>query len=247
MTTPSVHTVDHEIADAASEPLRLIVVSAGVSDPSSTRLLADRTAQRAIDLLHEAGVAASVGVIELGPLAVDIAQSIVSGFPSTRLQSAIERLAAADAVIASTPVYKAGISGLFKSFVDVLDNDLLIATPVILAATAGTARHAMVVDEQLRPLFAFLRAIPVPTSLFAAPEDWGASALGERIDRAATELVLLLRSGVGRSIADSAWTGYQHRFSGNATRAERETADVDFDTDLMRLAAGGGAVATRPV
>jgi len=179
-------------------------------------------------------------VIELGPLAVEIAQAIVSGFSGERVQAAIERLAGADAVIASTPVYKAGMSGLFKSFVDLLDNDLLIATPIVLAATAGTARHAMVVDEQLRPLFAFLRAIPVPTSLFAAPEDWGSSTLGERIERAATELVLLLRSGVGRSIADHAWAGYQHQFSGNATRAERDAADVDFDTDLMRLAAGGG-------
>jgi FMN reductase len=220
--------------------VRLVVISAGVSDPSSSRLLADRTAQKTIDLLREAGVPASLSVIELGPLAVDIAQAIVSGFPGARLQAAIERLAAADAVIASTPVYKAGISGLFKSFVDVLDNDLLIAKPVILAATAGTARHAMVADEQLRPLFAFLRTLPVPTSLFAAPEDWGSPALGERIERAATELVLLLRSGVGPSIAERAWTGYQHQFSGNATRADRAASDVDFDTDLMRLAAGGG-------
>ncbi|WP_022885682.1 CE1759 family FMN reductase [Glaciibacter superstes] len=222
-----------------SSPVRLVVVSAGVSEPSSTRLLADRTAQKVLDLLREAGTPATVGVVELGPLAVDIAQAIVSGFPGERLQDAINRLAEADALIASTPVYKAGISGLFKSFADVLDNDLLIAKPVILAATAGTARHAMVVDEQLRPLFAFLRAIPAPTSLFAAPEDWGGSALGERIDRAATELVLLLQSGVGRSIADSAWTGYQHQFNGNATRAERGADDVDFSTDLMRMAAGG--------
>ncbi len=223
------------------EPMRLVVISAGVSEPSSTRLLADRAAQKTFDLLREAGVPATVGVIELAPLAVDIARAIVSGFPNERLQSAIERLATADAIIASTPVYKAGISGLFKSFADVLDNDLLIAKPVILAATAGTARHAMVADEQLRPLFAFLRALPVPTSLFAAPEDWGGSALGDRIERAATELVLLMRSGVGRSIADSAWTGYQHQFGGNATRADREASDVDFSTDLMRLAAGGGS------
>ncbi len=242
MTTGPSPSPAHDEADSA---VRLVVISAGVSDPSSTRLLADRTAQKTLDLLRDAHVAASVGVIELGPLAVDIAQAIVSGFPGQRLQSAIERLAAADAVIASTPVYKAGISGLFKSFADVLDNDLLIAKPVILAATAGTARHAMVVDEQLRPLFAFLRAMPVPTSLFAAPEDWGSSTLGDRIERAATELVLLLQSGVGRSIADSAWSGYQHQFSGNATRADRAAADVDFSTDLMRLAAGGGIVATR--
>lgn len=219
--------------------VQLVVISAGVSEPSSTRLLADRIAQKSIDLLREAGTPAAVGVIELGPLAVDIARAIVSGFPGERLQKAIERLAAADAVIASTPVYKAGISGLFKSFADVLDNDLLIAKPVVLAATAGTSRHAMVVDEQLRPLFAFLRALPVPTSLFAAPEDWGSSTLAGRIERAATELVLFVRSGVGQAIADSAWTGYQHQFSGNAIRAERATADVDFSTDLMRLAAGG--------
>ena len=240
MTTHVSSTLRPVESDAAAAPVRLVVVNAGVSDPSSSRLLADRTAQKAIDLLRESGTDAVVSVIELGPLAVEIAQAIVSGFPGERVQAAIERLAGADAVIASTPVYKAGMSGLFKSFVDLLDNDLLIATPIVLAATAGTARHAMVVDEQLRPLFAFLRAIPVPTSLFAAPEDWGSSTLGERIERAATELVLLLRSGVGRSIADHAWAGYQHQFSGNATRAERDAADVDFDTDLMRLAAGGG-------
>jgi FMN reductase len=84
----------------------------------------------------------------------------------------------------------------------------------------------------------------VPTSLFAAPEDWGGTALAERIERAATELVMLLKSGVGRTIADSAWRGYQHQFAGNATRADRAADDVDFDTDLMRLAAGGGARAT---
>ncbi|MFB6704089.1 CE1759 family FMN reductase [Streptomyces sp. NPDC056333] len=237
----SLNTSDPHDSAEPDDPLRLVVVSAGVSEPSSTRLLADRTAQKVLDLLLESGRSATVGVIELGPLAVDIAQAIVSGYPGERLKTAFERLAAADAVIASTPVYKAGISGLLKSFADVLDNDLLIAKPVILAATAGTSRHAMVVDEQLRPLFAFLRALPVPTSLFAAPEDWGQAALGDRIQRAATELVLLLRSGVGRSIADSAWTGYQHQFGGNATRAEHTVEDVDFTTDLMRLAAGGTA------
>ncbi|MET8824642.1 CE1759 family FMN reductase [Streptomyces sp. NPDC004610] len=220
-------------------PVTLVVVSAGVSEPSSSRLLADRTAQKTLDLLHEVGDRATAGVIELGPLAVDIAQALVSGFPGDRLRAALERLAAADAVIVSTPVYKAGISGVLKSFLDVLDNDLLIAKPVILAATAGTARHATVVDDHLRPLFAFLRALPVPTSLFAAPEDWADRALGHRIERAATELTLLIHSGVGPAIADGAWTRYTHHFASTATRAEHTADDVDFTTDLMRLAAGG--------
>jgi FMN reductase len=222
-----------------TQPLRLVVLTAGVGVPSSTRLLADRVAQKTIDLLQNDGIDATVAVIELNELAVDIARAITSGLPSPDLQESMRTLARSDAVIASTPVYKAGISGLFKSFIDVIEGDILIAKPVVLAATAGTSRHAMVVDDQLRPLFAFLRTITAPTSLFAAPEDWGSSSLGERIERAARELVALLRSDISRSIADTSWSAYQHQFSGTATRAERTADDVDFDTDLMRLAAGG--------
>lgn len=219
--------------------LSVVVISAGVSDPSSTRLLADRIAQKTVDTLRASDLDATVTVIDLAPIAVEIAQSIVSGIPKDKVQTAIERLAAADVIVASTPVYKAAISGLFKSFIDLVDNDLLVAKPVVLAATGGTARHAMVVDDQLRPLFAFLRAIPVPTSLYAAPEDWGSPELGRRIARAATEATMLVASGAPRQIADDNWSGYQHQFAGNATRAERTAADVDFSTDLMRLAAGG--------
>jgi FMN reductase len=228
-----------DLETTAREALRVVLLSAGTGNPSSTRLLGDRIAQKTLDLLREADAAATVSVIELGPLAVDIARATVSGVISADLQSAIERLAEADGVIAATPVYKAGISGLFKSFVDLLDNDLLVARPILLAATAGTARHALVVDEQMRPLFAYMRALSLPTSVFATPEDWGAGELGERIERAAGELAVLLRAGVGHEIADRGWAGYQHEFAGNATRAERSGDDVDFGSDLMRLARGG--------
>jgi FMN reductase len=221
------------------EPLRLVVINAGVNDPSSTRMLVDRIAQKSLDRLMAAGLRTTLGIIDLAPLAVDIAKAIVAGFPGDKVQSAIDTLARADAIIAATPVYKAGMSGLFKSFIDLIDNDLIIARPVVLAATAGTARHAMVADEQMRPLFAFLRALPVPTSIFAAPEDWSSAELGARIDRAATELTQFLSSGVGRSITNAGWEGYQHQFGGNATQAEHSAGDVNFDSDLMRLAAGG--------
>jgi len=226
------------------QPARLVVINAGISDPSSTRMLVDRIAQRSLDRLSGAGLSTSLAIIDLAPLAIDIAKAIVAGFPSDKLQAAIDTLAGADAIIAATPVYKAGMSGLFKSFIDLVDNDLLIAKPVILAATAGTARHAMVADEQMRPLFAFLRAVPVPTSIFAAPEDWGAPDLGKRIDRAATELTQFVASGVARAITNAAWDGYQHQFAGNAAQAEQSAADVNFDTDLMRLAAGGSSAAS---
>jgi FMN reductase len=222
-----------------AQPKRLVVVSGGTGNPSSTRQLVDRIAQKALDLLAGAGTPATAAVIELGPLAVDTARAAVAGFPGEEVQEAIDRLAAADGIIAATPVYKAGVSGLFKSFVDVLDNDLIIAKPVLLAATGGSPRHALVIDDQMRPLFGFMRALTLPTSVYAAPEDWGTTELGSRIERAATELAVMVRAGVERQVADRAWAGYQHQFAGNAARAERTAADLDFDSPLMRLAAGG--------
>jgi FMN reductase len=154
-----------------------------------------------------------------------------------KLQQAITVLGEADGIIAAAPVYKAGPSGLFTSFFGVLDNDLLIGKPVVLAATAGTARHALVADEAMRPMFAYLRTLTVPTSLFAAPEDWSDPALATRIDRAALELVLLMESGFARAIKDQSWSSYQHEY-GSAGGTQ---TDIDLDTDLMRLATGGSA------
>jgi FMN reductase len=223
----------------AADPRRLAILSAGTGNPSSTRQLADRIAQKTLDLLQDADTTATASVIELGPLAVDTARAAVTGFADEDVQAAIDRLAAADAIIAATPVYKAGISGLFKTFVDVLDNDLIVAKPVLLAATGGTPRHALVIDDQMRPLFAYLRAFTLPTSVYAAPEDWGTTELGRRIERAAAELAVLVGAGVEQQVADRAWSSYQHQFGGSASRAERSEADVDFDSPLMRLAAGG--------
>jgi FMN reductase len=222
-----------------AEPKRIVVLSAGTGNPSSTRRLTDRIAQKSLDLLEQAGTPATANSIELGPLAVDTARAAVAGFPGEQVQAAIDRLAAADAIIAATPVYKAGISGLFKSFADLLEGDLIVAKPVLLAATGGTPRHSLVIDDQMRPLFAYMRALTLPTSVYAAPEDWGTTELGTRIERAAAELTVLVRAGVEQHVADHAWSSYQHEFAGNAGRAARTAADVDFDSPLMRLAAGG--------
>ena len=219
-----------------NQTFRLAVVSAGTSDPSSTRLLADRITERTVDLARRRGHTVTTTVVELRELAADISNAVVSQLITPRLRQAIDALAAADGLVVSTPVYKAGASGLFKSFFDVLDNDLLIAKPVLLAATAGTARHALVADDQLRPLFAYLRALAVPTSLFAAPEDWADPALNQRVDRAARELVLLMESGFAHAVRDESWSSYRHEFGSGAAGDEPA---VELDTDLMRLAAGG--------
>jgi len=217
--------------------LSLVVVTAGTSAPSSTRMLADRTAQRVAALAAERGTTVTTRVIDLRELATDITTALTSQLITPRLQQAVGALGAADGVIAAAPVYKAGPSGLFTSFFHVLDNDLLIGTPIVLAATAGTARHALVVDDQMRSLFAYLRTLPVPTSLFAAPEDWADDALHRRIDRAAFELVVLMESGFARQVRGETWQSYQHEF-GSAGGTE---LGIDTGSDLMRLAAGGAA------
>jgi FMN reductase len=219
------------------KPRTLVVVTAGTSDPSSTRMLADQVAQRIAAVAGRRGDEVATRVIDLRELATEITTALLSQLVGPKLQKAIDALGAADGIVASTPVYKAGASGLFTSFFQVLDNDLLIAKPVVLGATAGTARHALVVDDQLRSLFAYLRTIVVPTSLFAAPEDWGDPALNRRVDRAALELVLLMESGYAQQVRDESWHRYQHEY-GSAGGTE---LSVDLDSDLMRLATGGSA------
>ncbi|GJF29670.1 oxidoreductase [Kitasatospora sp. NE20-6] len=168
---------------------RLVAVSAGVSQPSSTRLLADRLAG---EVAGRAGDRTTVEVIELRDLATEIAHNLVTGFAGPKLRAALDAVAAADGLIAVTPIFSASYSGLFKSFFDVLDRDALTGTPVLIAATGGTARHSLALEHAVRPLFAYLRAAVVPTAVFAASEDWGpggdAEGLGPRISRAAGEL-----------------------------------------------------------
>jgi FMN reductase len=178
------------------------VVTAGISQPSSTRLLADRLAAAVTDRFKAVDQDALVEVVELRPLAHALADNLVTGFPSGDLEAAISTVTNADALIAVSPVFTASYSGLFKTFFDVLDKDVLAGKPTLIAATAGTARHSLVLEHALRPLFSYLRAVVVPTAVFAATEDFGTglssagadddSGLAERIARAADELVGLL-------------------------------------------------------
>lgn len=178
--------------------MKLVVVSAGLSAPSSTRLLADRLA--AATLGH---VDAESEVIELRDLATEIAQHLVTGFPPARLAAALDAVAAADGLIAVTPTFAASYSGLFKSFFDVIDKDALTGKPVLLGATGGTPRHSLVTEHALRPLFTHLRALALPTAVYAASEDWDEEGLAQRIARAGGELARFMAAAV-RDVAPGA-------------------------------------------
>ncbi len=172
---------------------RIAVVSAGLSNPSSTRMLADRLATATIAELAASDIAATADVIELRDLAHDITNNLLTGFAPPALESAINSVVSADALIAVTPIFSTSYSGLFKSFVDVLDPDALTGMPVLIGANAGTARHSLAIDYAIRPLFAYLHAAPVSTGVFAASSDWGSKAddvapLSARVERGAREL-----------------------------------------------------------
>jgi len=185
---------------------RIAVVSAGLSNPSSTRMLADRLATATIAELAASDVAATVDIVELRDLAHDITNNLLTGFAPPALESAINSVVSADALIAVTPIFSTSYSGLFKSFIDVLDPDALTGMPVLLGANAGTARHSLAIDYAIRPIFAYLHAAPVSTGVFAASSDWGSKAddvapLSSRVERGARELAAAI---IARSPATDA-------------------------------------------
>jgi FMN reductase len=174
----------------------IAVISGGLSQPSSTRMLADRLVAAGVDRLAQKGVAADVAVFELRDVARDVTNNLLTGFPSPRLAEVIERVTGADGLIAVTPIFTTSYSGLFKSFFDVLDNTSLTDMPVLVGATGGTARHSLALDYALRPMFTYLHSVVVPTSVFAATADWGGGpeevkSLSDRILRAAEEFAAL--------------------------------------------------------
>ncbi|RJL32615.1 FMN reductase [Bailinhaonella thermotolerans] len=221
--------------------VRLVAVSAGLGKPSATRLLADRLVTAARERLERQGEEVEVRVIELRDLASDIANNLVTGFPGARLREAVEAVTGADALIAVTPVFTASYSGLFKSFFDVIEPDALTGKPVLVAATGGTARHSLVLDHAMRPLFGYLRALVVPTGVYAAAEDWGGAGDGltatlpDRITRAAGELAAFTAAARQARPAGPAQTP-----AGDGAKEKEEAEVVPFEQLLASLRPGRG-------
>ncbi|MFI9007565.1 FMN reductase [Actinosynnema sp. NPDC053489] len=188
----------------------LAVVQAGLASPSSTQLLATRLAEATGRLVP----GLEVRTANLRDVARDIADNLVTGFPGARLREVVESVVGADALIAVTPTFNASYSGLFKSFVDVLEPGSLAGKPVLIGATGGTERHSLVLDHALRPLFAYLRAVVVPTGVYAASSDWGADGLPARVERAAGELADLLAGRASTTPADPGFVPFDQLLAG---------------------------------
>jgi FMN reductase len=207
----------------------LTVVSGGLREPSSTRLLADRLAASATKHLTRQGLSVNARVVELRPLARSIADAMTLGFANAELEEAYETVASADGLVAVTPAFNASYGGLFKSFFDVLPEESLTDMPVLIGATGGTERHSLVLEHALRPLFSYLRAVVSPTGVYAATEDFGITSdqppLDDRVDRAGADFARLL-SSCGQRVRRSA-------FDEEAARMERLLAGRNPDSSAV--------------
>jgi FMN reductase len=174
--------------------MRIAVVTAGLSTPSTSRVLADELAAATREQL---GPDTEITVIELRELGHALVDHLLTGFPSAGLKKALDTVIEADGLIAVTPIFSASYSALFKAFFDVLDNDALAGKPVLMGATGGTERHSLALEHVVRPLFGYLGAHVAPTAVYAASGDFGArggdtSGLRDRIQRAAAEFATLV-------------------------------------------------------
>ena len=176
----------------------LSVVSGGLREPSSTRLLADRLAASTAKHLGVHGLQTTATVVELRPLARAIADATVTGFATADLEAVFGTVNGGDALIAVTPAFNASYSGLFKSFFDVLPEEILTDMPVLIGATGGTDRHSLVLEHAMRPMFSYLHAIVSPTGVYASTDDFGATGqpdtLSLRIDKAGEDFARLITS-----------------------------------------------------
>lgn len=150
-----------------THPLRVVAVSGGLQCPSKSAALAEHL----LDLIADA-VPCEQRLVELGRLAPQLAGAVWrSQLPGTveRELAAVEQ---ADVLVVATPVFRGSYTGLFKHFFDFIHQDALSDKPVLLAATGGSERHALVIDHQLRPLFSFFQARTLPLGVYATDKDF---------------------------------------------------------------------------
>ncbi len=149
------------------KPLNIVAVSGGLNNPSKTESLVQ-------EILNELGQATPINVhfikfSEIGPL---LGGAIYRNQLPQRVQDDLAAVEAADALIVGTPVYRASFTGLFKHFFDFVEQTALVDVPVLLAASGGSERHALVLEHQLRPLFSFFQAQTLPIGVYATDKDF---------------------------------------------------------------------------
>ena len=148
-------------------PLRVVGISGSLQAPSRTTALV-----RAI--VDEVGrrVPADPTVIELATLGPRLAGALRRDDVSPEVEAALELIESADLIVAASPVYRGSFTGLFKHLFDFVGQYALVGRPVLVAATGGGERHALMLEHQLRPLFGFFQALTLPVGVYASDSDF---------------------------------------------------------------------------
>ncbi|KKI40207.1 FMN reductase [Burkholderia vietnamiensis] len=146
---------------------KVVVVSGNTSRPSRTLALTEAllSGLRAV-------LPVEPHLIELGEIAPVLSGVLSRADASAELALQLRTIEEADVLIVGSPVYRASYTGLFKHLFDLVHHEALIDVPVLLAATGGSERHALVIDHQLRPLFSFFQARTLPLGVFASERDF---------------------------------------------------------------------------
>lgn len=150
-----------------SRPLKVIAVSGSYKLPSRTSALVEA-------LTQELGrhIPVDVHSIDLSEIGGSLVASYDPKNLPIKVQKDIEAIETADLLIVATPVYRASYSGLFKHLFDLVNYEALVDVPVLLGATGGSERHALIIDHELRPLFSFFQALTLPIGVYATEADF---------------------------------------------------------------------------
>lgn len=179
----------------ATRPLRVVAVSGTLSTPSKTDALVDEIVTALADVLPiEAHV---IRVSELGPL---FAGALTRDQLDERVERELVAIETADLLIAASPVYRASFTGLFKHLFDFVEQYALVDVPVLLAATGGSERHALIVEHSLRPLFGFFQALTLPLGVYAHTTDFTATGGAEKYAVTAPLLQERIRNAIQRGL-----------------------------------------------
>ena len=150
-----------------TRPLNVVAVSGSLQRPSKTLALVEHL----LELIGDA-VPVETRLIELGVVGPQLAGALDRSQLSAAAEADITAVEQADLLVVASPVYRASYTGLFKHFFDFVHADALVDVPVLLAATGGSERHALVIDHQLRPLFSFFQARTLPIGIYATDKDF---------------------------------------------------------------------------
>ena len=185
-----------------TQPLRIVGVSGSLREPSKTTALVRALIEEVTE--REAVETRLIEVATLGPL---FAGALRREDVEPEVEDALRAIETADLLIVASPVYRASFTGLFKHLFDVVGQYALVGTPVLLAATGGGERHALILEHQLRPLFGFFQALTLPVGVYASDADFAGYELTSpdvkrRIDQAVTRSLPLVRQAAAQRISE---------------------------------------------